>query len=98
MDLAVENKKFIHLSTIQIEQCGSVTRHGSIQFALLAPGAATHTHTESPITHVSPIALPDIGNLSVDSTFPLSRAATSSPYGIITDRSSPMRHSGRRIS
>ena len=24
MDLAVENKKFIHLSTIQIEQCGSV--------------------------------------------------------------------------
>jgi hypothetical protein len=72
--------------------------HGSIQFALSAPGAATHTHAESPITHMSPIALPDAGNISLDGNFPFSCAATSSPYGIITGRSSPMRHSGRRIS
>jgi hypothetical protein len=74
----------------------AVTRHGSIQFALPVPGAATHTHAESPTTQVSPIALPDTGNMSVDGNLPFSRASTSSPYGIITGRSSPICHCGRR--
>jgi hypothetical protein len=48
------------------------------------------------MTHVSPIALPDTGNMWVDGNLPFSRAATSSPYGIITGRSSPICHWGRR--
>ena len=60
------------------------------------PGAATHTHAESPTTQVSPIALPDIGKTSADGNLPFSRASTSSPYGIITGRSSPICHCGRR--
>jgi hypothetical protein len=70
--------------------------HGSIHFALPVPGVVTHTHAESPITHVSPIALPDAGNLSEDGNLPFSRAAISSPYGIICSRSSPIFHCGRR--
>ena len=36
--------------------------------------------------------------MPADDNLPLSRALTSTPYGVITGRSSPMRHSGRRIS
>jgi hypothetical protein len=75
---------------------GLYSPHGSIHLALPAPGAVTHTHAESPTTHVSPMLLPDIGNISVDGNLPLSRAETSSPYGIIIGRSSPIRHCGRR--
>ena len=98
-----EVDRFTALSTAALTRLrrsrpGPPTHHGSSQFALFAPGAAIQTHALCPISHVSPIAFPLTGSMLVDNSRPFKHAVTSSPYGIITGRTSPVFHSGNRTS